>query len=106
MKRLISIASGLVLCGCASSVAVYTSKEKIPAKCHPDIGVMEPLTFAPDLANAPRSNLENKVLQECLKSTARLDGDALLSTGFETKVNADGSIWIKCTGVAYKCDRW
>jgi hypothetical protein len=106
MKRPICIASGLVLSGCASSIAVYTSKEQMPANCRPAIVVTQALTFSPKMANTPRSNLENKVLQECLKSSARLDGDALLSTGFETKVNADGSIWIKCTGVVYECDRW
>lgn len=103
MKHLLTIALLLSTCAYAGEIRVFNSEAEIPASCEPRIGIIQPLTFSPKAAKQGLEKLEIRVLKECKKSTARVHANAFLLKGFEKSDGSDGSVSIRCTGVAYQC---
>jgi hypothetical protein len=103
MKHLIRIALLLPMCAYAGEIRVFNSEAEIPASCEPRIGIMQPLNFSPKATKQSLEKLEIRVLKECKKSTKRVRANAFLLKGFEKREESDGSISLRCTGVAYQC---
>jgi hypothetical protein len=87
----------------AGEIRVFNSGAEIPASCMPRIGIVQPLTFSPKAAQKGLEKMEIRVLKECKKSTARVHANAFLLEKFEKSDGSDGSVQIRCTGVAYLC---
>jgi hypothetical protein len=103
MKHLVRMVLLLSMCAYAGEIRVFNSEAEIPASCEPRIGIIQELAFSPKAAKQGLEKLEIRVLKECTKSTARVRANAFLLKKFEKSDGSDGSVALRCTGVAYQC---